>query len=102
MKRFKRILLTVAVSLAILLSSFLFFYFLYQTDNKYTKKTSQPICGILSLSEKDLQQAPLRYLIREWEFYPDVLFTPQTFAAKEPGSYRQYISVGQYLSLIHI
>lgn len=96
MKRFKRILLTGAVSLAILLSSFLFFYFLYQTDNKYTKKTSQPICGILSLSEKDLQQAPLRYLIREWEFYPDVLFTPQTFAAKEPGSYRQYISVGQY------
>ena len=96
MKRIKRILLTGAVPLAILLSSWLLFAFLYQTDNKYTQKASQPICGILSLSEKDLRQAPLRYLIREWEFYPDVLFTPQTFADKKPGTYRQYISVGQY------
>jgi signal transduction histidine kinase len=96
MKGLKKFMLLGAVPLLLLLLSVLFFRFLYQKDNKYTLKGSQPICGVLSLSEKELREAPLRYLTREWEFYPGVLFTPASFARKSPDTHRQYLSIGQY------
>lgn len=96
MKNTKKVIFLGVIPLLILMVSSLLFRHLYNTDNKYTRKGTQPICGLLSLSDEDLKKCPLRYLIREWEFYPNVIFTPETFTEKPADTYRQYISVGQY------
>lgn len=49
---------------------------LYQYNNKYTQKAAQPENGILNLSEQELNEYPLRFLIEDWIFYPDVLLSP--------------------------
>lgn len=96
MKNSKKLVFLCVIPLLILILSSLLFRQLYYIDNKYTWKGTQPICGLLSLSDDDLEQCPLRYLIREWEFYPNVTFTPETFSEKPADTYRQYVSVGQY------
>ena len=70
---------------------------LYNWDNKYTRPGAQPINGLLILSEEDLAATPLRYLIREWEYWPGALLTPAELAGK--SGYRQYISIGETSSL---
>ena len=66
---------------------------LYQADNKYTRPGAQPINGLLALSAAELEADPLRYLVREWEYHPGQLLTPET-AARADG-YRRYLSIGQ-------
>lgn len=64
---------------------------IYEFDNKYTSKGSQPINGVLFLSQNDLAQAPVRYLTREWEFYPGILLTPE----ETSGAFRRYVDIGR-------
>ncbi|MDD2955845.1 MAG: GHKL domain-containing protein [Oscillospiraceae bacterium] len=68
---------------------------LYRYDNKYTQSGPQPIGGLLVLSEQDLQQTPVLYLVREWEFFPGVLLSPADFSGKTPEVYRRYLDIGQ-------
>lgn len=69
---------------------------IYRYDNKYTRRTLQPIGGLLALSEKDLQENACYFLAEGWSFYPDKLFTPETFAEEGAQSFAQIITIGQY------
>ena len=82
-------------TILLLTASALLFLFLYRFDNKYTSRGSQPIGGMLFLTEEELRRIPFHYLIYDWEFYPGVLLTPEDF---ETGlnRYCRYVSIGQY------
>lgn len=69
---------------------------IYRYDNKYTRRTLQPIGGLLALSEKDLQENACYFLAEGWSFYPDKLFTPETYAGEGEKSFAQIITIGQY------
>ncbi len=62
---------------------------LYIWNNKYTYNDLQPSHGQLFVTEADLS-AP-SFLINDWEFYPDVLLTPNTY----PGDYMVYTDIGE-------
>ena len=79
------ILATVAVSMG-------FFFLLYHFDNKYTAKGDKAIQGILYVQGND----SVYYLSREWEYYPDVLLTPQELKEHKGEYYSRYISIGEY------
>ncbi len=83
----KRILLTICA----VLFSVLLCLTLYRYDNKYTHPATQPISGVLILSEQDLTDNPVRYLVREWELYPGVLLSPGETA----GVYRYFVDIGR-------
>lgn len=70
---------------------------LYRWDNKYTRPGSQPISGVLILSQEDVEQTPLRYLVREWTFYSGDLLTPAEVSAH--SGYRRYVSIGEISTL---
>lgn len=70
-------------------------FVLQKYDNKYTHAASQPIGGVLILSEAELETHPVRYLAREWRFFPDALLTP----ADERNGYFQYLDIGELSSL---
>ena len=63
---------------------------LYLWNNKYTYNDLQPGHGQLFVTEADLS-APF-FLIHDWEFYPDVLLTPNTY----PGNYMVYTDIGEH------
>ncbi|WP_455619315.1 GHKL domain-containing protein [Eisenbergiella sp.] len=69
---------------------------LYRYDNKYTAKGLQPVNGMLCLSEEDLAGRQLYFLTRQWQFYPDVLLTPEDFKEKTPEIYMCYTTIGEY------
>ena len=50
---------------------------LYTWDNKYTRPGTQPLDDLLTLTEEELEQTDLHFLIHGWAFYPDVLLTPE-------------------------
>ncbi len=52
----------------------------YRYDNKYTAPGPQPFAGVLLLSEEDLEQHPVIWLVRDWEIYRDRLLTPSDLA----------------------
>lgn len=85
-----------SVFLASIVVSSALFYLLAQADNKYASPASQPIGGVLILTEEELATYPLRFLIQQWEFYPGKLFAPSDFASGTPSAYRQFVSIGQY------
>lgn len=91
MKNAKKLFLLGVIPFFILIASLFMFRLLYRYDNKYTRNGAQPICGVLSLSEGELAQDPLRYLIREWEFYPNVSFSPETFAKRPADTDRKSV-----------
>jgi len=62
---------------------------LYIWNNKYTYNDLQPSHGQLFVTGADLS-AP-SFLINDWEFYPDVLLTPDTY----PGDYMVYNDIGE-------
>jgi len=62
---------------------------LYIWNNKYTYNDLQPSHGQLFVTGADLS-AP-SFLINDWEFYPDVLLTPDTY----PGDYMVYTDIGE-------
>ena len=63
---------------------------LYLWNNKYTYNDLQPGHGQLFVTEADLS-APF-FLINDWEFYPDVLLSPDTY----PGDYMVYTDIGEH------
>lgn len=63
---------------------------LYIWNNKYTYNDLQPSHGQLFVSEADLSVPS--YLIHDWEFYPDVLLSPDTY----PGDYMVYTDIGEH------
>lgn len=72
-----------------LLAASFFCIGLYLWNNKYTYNDLQPRSGQLFVTEADLS-APT-FLIHDWEFYPDVLLTPDTY----PGEYMVYNDIGE-------
>lgn len=86
--------------LAVLLSAGLCL-FLSRVDNKYTQKAIQPIGGVLLTSEADLARWPLRFLAREWEFYPGSTLSPADFADGSAAQhYRRFLSIGEPAALV--
>ena len=69
-KNWKYSLLLIATVFALTMGIFFLFY---RFDNKYTARGDQAIQGILYVPDDD----SVHYLAREWEYYPDVLLTPQ-------------------------
>ena len=80
------------IILTIILSS-LFFITIYSVDNKYTQSPVQPIDGMLILTEDDLDNNPLNFLIRGWRFYPNVLLTPEQYNENASELYSTYVSI---------
>ena len=70
------------------------FFMMYLVNNEYTAKGEQTIQGILCLDNKDAA-AKLHYLAREWEYYPDVLLTPQEIKEQKEDYYSRYVSIGE-------
>ncbi len=66
---------------------------LYRFDNKYTQPSLQPISGLLFLPASDLERTPVRFLTREWEYYPGLLASPEELGRSE--SYRTYLDIGE-------
>lgn len=83
----------------VFLCAYSIFRVLYIYDNQYTLSAPQPINGLLSISEDELEHYPVRYLIRDWEYYPNALLTPDDFKAEMPLSYKKNIFIGQYATL---
>lgn len=87
----------IALLLFITPGIFLFLlYMLFRYDNKYTVRSPQPVCGFLYLSEGDLEQYPFFVLTRQWQYYPDVLLSPDDFAQEHELPYMRYLTIGQY------
>lgn len=84
----KRLLL---LAIALLLTMGLFTA-AYRFDNKYTRRTVQPINGILFYTPK---QANPVYLIHGWEYYHGRLLTPEDFADNLPIP-DNHVYIGQY------
>ena len=80
---------------AILILASMICLLLNHYDNKYTKSGVQGIDGILALSEEELQQNNIHYLIDGWAFYPGVLLTPDELAANADSYYMYYTSIGE-------
>ncbi len=65
---------------------------MYRLNNKYTAGGSKAIQGILYVEEN----SSVCYLDREWEYYPNVLLTPDLLKRKKGDYYCRYISIGEY------
>lgn len=59
------------------------FLLLYQKDNKYTAPGKQAENGVLTLDEDELSAHPIRFLWKDWEYYPDQLLTPAQLPAAQ-------------------
>lgn len=70
-----------------------FFYLLYACNNKYTTGENKSIQGILYA---DCGEDSVSILSGEWEYYPDVLLTPQKRRENKDEYERRYLSIGQY------
>ena len=68
------------------------FFLFYRFDNKYTARGDQAIQGILYVPDDD----SVHYLAREWEYYPNVLLTPQEIKEQKEDYYSRYVSIGEY------
>lgn len=85
----------IIILLAVILP-YIIFSLLYNFDNKYTLKGEQPINGILDLRETEKN---FTFLIYDWEYYPDNIYTPSDFYSGRPPSYMEYISIGERTSM---
>lgn len=92
----RKTILLLALSLS---AACLIFSLLAKYDNKYTYGGAQPIGGLLAVDQEELEQAPVRFLIYDWEFYPGLLLSPEDFQNGPPDVYRQLVSIGRYSSL---
>ena len=88
-KNWKYSLLLIAAVFALAMGVFFLFY---RFDNKYTARGDQAIQGILYVPDDD----SVHYLAREWEYYPDVLLTPQEIKEQKEDYYSRYVSIGEY------
>ena len=83
-----------ALLLAVVLGSALCLS-LYVWDNKYTRPGAQPMDGLLTLTDEELGQTDLHFLIHGWAFYPGVLLTPEEWTAHGTEHYMIYTSIGE-------
>ena len=86
------------VLLIMLLSATLFWgfaKFLYETDNKYTDDSLQPISGILVLSQEDVQN-DLFFLTHGWQYFDNAFLTPEDFEQGMPQTPMQFLTIGKY------
>lgn len=88
-KNWKYSLLLIAVVFALAMGIFFLFYCF---DNKYTARGDQAIQGILYVPDDD----SVHYFAREWEYYPNVLLTPQEIKEQKEDYYSRYVSIGEY------
>ena len=88
-KNWKYSLLLITIVFAVAMGIFFLFY---RFDNKYTAKGDQAIQGILYVPDDDT----VHYLARDWEYYPDVLLTPQELKKHKDEYYSRYVSIGEY------
>lgn len=88
-KNWKYSLLLIVAVFALAMGIFFLFYCF---DNKYTARGDQAIQGILYVPDDD----SVHYLAREWEYYPDVLLTPQEIKEQKEDYYSRYVSIGEY------
>ncbi|MDD2980333.1 MAG: GHKL domain-containing protein [Hespellia sp.] len=93
MKTFKKqmFLFFITVVLGSLLCLGLYFH-----DNKYTREGAQPVDGLLILSQEELEQNSLHYLVNGWAFYPDKLLTPSALEIEASQDYMFYTSIGEH------
>lgn len=78
MKLRKNLIRTISAFSLSVICFFLFLFFLYEKDNKYTDSCLQPISGILCPDEESLEK-DIFYLTNQWQFYPDASLTPRDF-----------------------
>ena len=83
--------LLVGIALISLILSLGFFYILYCSNNKYMTREEKAVHGILYV-EGDYDDLPVYYLSQEWEYYPNVLLTPQDDLQ---GYSCEYLSIGE-------
>ncbi len=94
MVKYKKIIIITFISA---LCSFFLFQFLYNFNNKYTYNSLQPVNGILKLEKDDINN--YIFLIYDWEFYSDELYTPKDFINGKPDSFMEYVSIGERTSM---
>lgn len=70
------------------------FFLMYRMNNEYTARGEEPIQGILCLDEEKAA-GKLHYLVREWQYFPGKLLTPDMLK-ENTGYYSRYISIGEY------
>lgn len=96
MDKYKKIIITILIS-AVCAS--VLFVFLYHFDNKYTYKSKQPVNGIIKLEENDIEK--YIFLIYDWEFYSNKLYTPYDFKNGKPDTFMEYVSIGEKTHMSH-
>ena len=84
---------SLALTVGVFMASMGIFFLLYCFNNKYTAKGNQAIQGILYVKEGN---ASVSYLSGEWEYFPDLLLTPQELKEHKGKYYSRYLSVGEY------
>lgn len=96
MTRYTNFLRTVLPILAAVLIFPVLMGWLYCNDNKYTHKGIQAISGMLILDQKTLEEEKIFYLTQGWQFYPEILLSPDDFAdGKAQDIYMQNITIGR-------
>lgn len=86
LKRIALYILTAVVTSLVCIGAYLF-------NNKYTHNRLQPECGQMVVSEAAL--GDFHYLINDWEFYPDVLLTPEDLKNPDTAYYMIYTDIGE-------
>lgn len=85
----------VALLIVVSLAAAVLFTLCYRYDNKYTAPGVQPVGGVLRLSEEDLREQPMVFLVCDWEIYRGVLLTPDDFKGTPPVP-DELTFIGQY------
>ena len=61
---------------AVILLSFVFFYYCYEKDNKYTRPRPYSRDGVIWLEDQWYSRHPMFYLTDGWSFYQNSSATP--------------------------
>ncbi|MDO4294705.1 MAG: GHKL domain-containing protein [bacterium] len=83
---------------AIVATMILLFALSWKYDNKYTYPSTQGIGGVLFLDQGELEESPYLFLIHGWNYYADVLLTPDTISA---FPVTENVFIGQYNGFEH-
>ncbi|MDL2233200.1 GHKL domain-containing protein [Ruminococcaceae bacterium OttesenSCG-928-L11] len=85
----------VCMLLAVVAASSCLFWGCWRWDNKYTAPGKQPSGGVLTLTDGDLRENPVVFLVRDWEIYRGRLLTPEDFQGSGPNP-DELTFIGQY------
>lgn len=93
-KRVRSVLAALLLWLLVAAVACLGLRFLYHHDNKYTDTSPRAEQGVLKLTEQDLGDGQLVFLIDDWAYYPGLL-SPQDVAG-DRAPLPAYVFIGQY------